>query len=192
MTNLWMANIYAGQRKTEVEMDLPLKGGSYEIGAEFVIARDLKALGVEPVVPRTINISRNGRRHAGATVRPYLERLVFFYGGGEAWHAAKSIKGVYQITDVSAGKRSIEHFFDAVESDFAERLSQIMAGDRISEYAPGDMLEIITGPWAGRILEFAGVVEDAQGYPQIVARAELFGKEARVPFDPTWARRAAE
>lgn len=80
-------------------------------------------------------------------------------------------------------------FIDRVERDFAARMAQIEAGERVHEYNPGDLLQIIAGPFAGQLARFQSIAEAGE-HPQIIAETDMMGQVARVMIDPLKARKA--
>lgn len=150
-------------------------------GQEFALVEDCEALGVYAVAPRKVEAVRTGnRRWPEKRVTPYLGNYVFIDATAAQWHWLKDIRYLRSIMGVPpAEERKIREFIDAVESDFAakeaeiDRAVAIMKNREASKearrealkvmqaYTPGDLLEVICGPFAGQIVAFGAMVERA-------------------------------
>ena len=72
-------------------------------------------------------------------------------------------------------------------------MAAIEAGNRLSEYMPGDALQLLSGMFQGRMATFRRLIEGK--VPMIEAEVTglaLMGKPVRITVDPVMARRAAE
>lgn len=161
-------------------------------GREFDAQEEAEALGLWAMVPRRVDMLRRGfNRRAEPVISAYLPNYMFFRSGNEGWHWMKGSKTVRTVMGVSPGSAVlVDQFIDRVENDFAARMAQIEAGQRVDEYEPGDLLQIITGPFAGVMARFKRVAEGASIFPELVVEAELFGQAVTVRVDPIAARRA--
>lgn len=161
-------------------------------GHEFNAQEEAEALGLWCEVPRRVDMLRRGtNRRPDPIVSPYLPNYIFVRMDGDEWHWLKSSKVVRSIMGVTSGNEpALLKFIDRVESDFADRMAQIEAGQRVDEYAPGDLLRIITGPFAGTMASFKRVAEGAGMFPDLVVETQMFGQTVTVKVDPIAARRA--
>ena len=162
-------------------------------GREFDLQEQLEALGLKCDVPRRVDLIRQGkRRRPDAITSAYLPGYAFAWFEAEDWHAIKGAKYVRTMMGVSAqSERLVRAFLARVEGDYLARMSQIEAGERISEYNPGDLLQIMTGPFAGQLATFARIVQSAHDvFPSVEAELDVFGRKVKVQVDPIAARRA--
>ena len=161
-------------------------------GREFDAQEEAEALGLWAMVPRRVDMLRKGfNRRAEPVISAYLPNYMFFRSGNEGWHWMKGSKTVRTVMGVSPGNAAlVDQFIDRVEADFAARIAQIEAGQRVDEYEPGDLLQIVTGPFAGVVASFKRVAEGASMFPELVVETQLFGQAVTVRVDPIAARRA--
>jgi transcription antitermination factor NusG len=161
-------------------------------GREFDAQEEAEALGLWAMVPRRVDMLRKGfNRRAEPVISAYLPNYMFFRSGNEGWHWMKGSKTVRTVMGVSPGNAAlVDQFIDRVEADFAARMAQIEAGQRVDEYEPGDLLQIVTGPFAGVVASFKRVAEGASMFPELVVETQLFGQAVTVRVDPIAARRA--
>lgn len=167
-------------------------------GHEFSVQEQCEVLGYACDVPRRVDMIRHAkRRRPDKVIRPFLPNYVFIHGDDSAFHALREIKEL-RGTALGIGDneaRRVKAFIAKVEADFTERLAQIEAGERLSEYRPGDVLTLMTGPFAGQLATFRRMVENARDvFPKIEAElaVNLMGKPVTAIVDPINARRAAE
>ncbi len=174
---------------------------------EFALVEDCEALGIEAIAPRKVEAVRSGNnRWPEPRVTPYLPNYVFVRASAEEWHWLKEIRYVRDLMGVvPQDERKVQSFIDAVEADFTSRMAEIdravaVLRDKeatkearreavalMQHYQPGDMLEVITGPFAGQLVAFGAMVErGAAMMPEI--EAAMAGLKVR--FDPLVVRRA--
>jgi hypothetical protein len=82
-------------------------------------------------------------------------------------------------------KPGLREFARAV--DERERLARRIAGNRdaIKLYNREEQIQIVDGPFAGRLARFRHMAQGANDlFPKVVADVELFGGMTRVRFDP--------
>lgn len=150
-------------------------------GMEFALVEDCEVLGVVAIAPRKVEAVRTGnKRWPEPRVTPYLPNYVFVRASAEEYYWMRDIKYVRDIMGVpSAWVPKIAEFCDAIERDFTARAAEIdraqaVMRDReaskeqrrealkaIQHYQPGDLLEVITGPFAGQLVRFGAMVERA-------------------------------
>jgi transcription antitermination factor NusG len=161
-------------------------------GREFDAQEEAEALGLWAMVPRRVDMLRKGfNRRAEPVISAYLPNYMFFRSGNEGWHWMKGSKTVRTVMGVSPGNAAlVDQFIERVEADFAARMAQIEAGQRVDEYEPGDLLQIVTGPFAGVVASFKRLAEGASMFPELVVETQLFGQAVTVRVDPIAARRA--
>ncbi len=159
---------------------------------EFEAQAEAEALGLTCYVPRRVDLIRQGkRRRPDAVVRPYLPGYVFIDTDNHGWQALKGSKHLRSWIGIGDGSaRQVMQFIDRVEADYQARMQQIEAGERVAEYAEGDLLQILDGGFKEHLLRFARIAEGANGFPLIVAKAELFGREVEIPLDPLNVKKA--
>lgn len=161
-------------------------------GKEFDAQEECEALGIICHVPRRVDMIRQGkRRRPDPVVKPFLPNYVFIEATAQEWHllhtSSKLIRTTMGIGEGNA--RMVHRFIDRVEADYARRMAQIEAGQRVDEYNEGDALEIIAGPFTGMLARFKAVAEGAE-HPIVVAELDILGQATRVKLDPLVARRA--
>jgi transcription antitermination factor NusG len=150
-------------------------------GQEFALVEDCEALGLQAIAPRKVEAVRTGnRRWPEKRILPYLGNYVFVEATAEQWHWLKDIKYLRSLMGVPpAEARKVQDFIDAVEATFTakeaeiDRAVEIMRDREASKearrealrvmqaYTPGDLLEVICGPFAGQIVAFGAMVERA-------------------------------
>ncbi len=165
-------------------------------GQEFSAQEQCEVLGYTCQVPRKVDVIRQSRRRFPDVVtQAFLPNYLFITGGAEVFHAIKAIKEI-RGTAMGIGpqnERLVQTFIDRVEKDFAARMGQIEAGQRVAEYAPGDLLTLMTGPFSGQVATFRRMIEDAHDvFPRIEAElgVSLMGKPVLAVLDPINTRRA--
>jgi len=148
-------------------------------GQEFALVEDCEALGITAVSPRKVEAVRTGnRRYPEPRVTPYLGNYVFVTATAEEWHWLKDIKYVRDIMGViPQWEPKVRDFCDTIERQYHARMTEIdravavMRNREASKearrealkvmqaYTPGDLLEVICGPFAGQIVAFGAMVE---------------------------------
>ena len=164
-------------------------------GQEFSAQEQCEVLGYTCQVPRKVDLIRHQKRRIpDVTVKPYMGNYLFISGGDDVFHAVKLIKEI-RGTAMGIGRqnaRQVQAFIDRVEADYTARMAQIEAGQRVSEYRPGDLLTLMTGPFAGQVATFRRMVETAGDmFPKIEAEMSftLIGQIVTATVDPINARR---
>lgn len=160
---------------------------------EFDAQEEAEALGLTCYVPRRVDLIRQGkRRRPDPVIRPFLPGYIFVETNADGWHLLKSSKHFRSWFGIGPNEtRRVMAFIDRCEAEYQERWAQIEAGERVSEYQPDDLLEVLEGGFREKLLKFSRTVEDAKGWPVVLAKTELFGREVEVPLDPLLVRRAA-
>lgn len=166
---------------------------------EFALAEDCEAMGITATVPRKVEAVRTGnRRWPEPRVTPYLPNYGFIEATADEWHWIKELRYVRDIMGIAPGwHKKLAEFFATVESQYQTRMAEIDQAQRIlksddatkearkaaiaamRQYTPGDMLEVITGPFAGQLAAFGAMVERANSLtPEI--EAQLAGLKVRL------------
>lgn len=176
-------------------------------GMEFALVEDCEAIGVSAVVPRKVEAVRTGNnRWPEARTTAYLPNYAFVEATAEEWHWLREIRYIRDIMGVTPREaRDVMAFIAAVEADYAIRSAEIEAAQKVlkdreaskearraamaamRQYTPGDMLEVLTGPFAGRVAAFGAMVERAASMTPLIM-AEVEG--LKVQFDPLAVRKA--
>ena len=161
-------------------------------GREFAAQEEAETLGLWAAVPRKVEMIRRGyQRRAEPVITAYLPNYVFVEMDDQGWHWLKGSKTVRTMMAVGpAERRKVSEFITAIEANFAERMAQIEAGQRVDEYIPGQEITVLEGAFAETLLRFKRVAEGADGFPAIIASTVLFGREAEVRLDPLVVRKA--
>ena len=178
-------------------------------GMEFALVEDCEVLGVEAVAPRKVEAVRTGnKRWPEPRVTPYLPNYVFVRASAEEWHWIKDIRYVRDIMGVvPQDARKVRAFIETIEAQYTARMAEIdratavmknreatkeqrrEALKAIQHYQPGDLLEVITGPFAGQLVRFGAMVERAASkLPEI--EVSLAGLEwGSMRLDPLHVRK---
>ncbi len=175
---------------------------------EFNLVEDCEAIGITAVVPRQVEAVRTGHnRWPEPRITPYLPNYAFVWASASEWHWLKDIRYVRDIMGVlPQEERKVREFINAVESEFAIRSAEIEQAQKVLKdreaskearraamsalrhYTPGDLLEVITGPFAGRVAAFGAMIERAASLTPLI-EAEVDGV-LRVQFDPLAVKKA--
>jgi transcription antitermination factor NusG len=180
-------------------------------GQELNVQEQLEALGIECAVPRKVELIRQGkRRRPDAITSAYLPGYAFAWFSTDDWHAIRGAKHVRTMMGVSAqSERLVRAFISRVEADYAGMMARIKKANAIknaherrkalceaaaaaADYAPGEMLRLMTGEFADKLVAFGRMVQEAHdAYPMIEGEMQLFGQVVKVKADPADVRRAA-
>ncbi len=176
-------------------------------GAEFNLVEDCEVLGITARVPRKVEAVRTGNnRWPEPRVSAYLPNYAFVEATAEEWHWLKDIRYVRDLMGIAPGwMPKLQLFFDAVEAQYQTRMAEIEQAQRIMLdreaskaarreairlmrlYNPGDLLEVITGPFAGQVVAFGAMVESASSLTPLI-EAQMGG--LKVQFDPLAVKKA--
>lgn len=150
-------------------------------GHEFNVVEACEALGLWAVSPRKVEAVRTGnKRYPEPRVMPYLDGYAFIEASADEWHWLKDIRYLRSIMGVPPGEvRKVRSFCELVEANFAAKSAEIdraasvmknrMASKEarqeairvMQQYSPGDLLEVILGPFSGQVVAFGAMVERA-------------------------------
>jgi transcription antitermination factor NusG len=160
---------------------------------EFAAQEECETLGLESFVPRRVDMIRQGkRRRPDPVISPAWPRYIFVDVTPDQWHWLKSSKHVHSVAWVPEREaQAIRKQARAIERDFTARMDQIEAGDRVAEYEPGQVLDIVSGQFAGQIVTFIGMIERAEEmFPTIEAEMVAMGRVVKMRLDPLDVRKA--
>ncbi len=179
-------------------------------GEELTLVEECEAIGIPAKAPRKVEAVRTGnKRWPEPRVTPYLPNYVFVWVSPDQWHWLKGLKYVRDMMGViPQWEPKVREFIDTVEADYARRSAEIEQAQKImmdrdatkearreairaiQSYQPGDMLEVICGPFAGQLVAFGAMVERANSItPEIeVSMGEL--QWGTVRLDPLHVKRA--
>ncbi|KIC22495.1 transcription termination/antitermination protein NusG [Leisingera sp. ANG-Vp] len=181
----------------EVEADGEKEMVTQERG-EFAVERQLRALGIEAFAPRKIEFKRQGKkRHAEPVTSAYLPGYIFAEIPPEVFAQAIQCRGLKPSLMMVSGqevRKHVQPFFAKVAEENAEAQRIIDSRDRAAmcQFRPGAALEVLAGPFMGRILSFTGMVQEAGDmHPMIEANTGMFGQSVRVKIDPIDVKGAA-
>jgi transcription antitermination factor NusG len=162
---------------------------------EFDAQEEAEALGITCYVPRRVDMIRSGkRRRPDPVITAAWPRYLFADVTEEEWHWLKDSKHIRSIMWVNDREAQvIRKQANAIERAFEQRMRQIEAGERLSQYEPGALLDIVGGQFAGNIVTFTRMVERAdQMFPFIEAEMQMMNRSVRVMLDPLYVQKAAE
>ena len=135
-------------------------------------------------------IRQGKRRRPDPVVKPFLPNYIWIEATPAQWHALKDTTLIRTTMGIGEGNARLVHRFIAkVEADYAERMAQIEAGQRVDEYSEGDCLQIIAGPFMGMLARFKAVAEGAD-HPIVVAELDILGQATKARLDPLVVKRA--
>jgi transcription antitermination factor NusG len=158
---------------------------------EFDAQAEAEALGITCYVPRRVDMLRTGKkRRPDPVIRPYLPGYLFAETDAAGWHMLRGTKHLRTWMGIGPNEAAnVMRFIDRVEAEYQHRMAQIEAGERVSEYQPDDLLQIIAGPFQGQLARFKRIAEGAM-FPEVVAEADIMGQAVTIRLDPLAARKA--
>lgn len=162
---------------------------------EFDTAHAINSLGAMATAPRKVELIRLPKQRRPQIVEsPFLRNYLFCAMTAAQWHECRAERIAFTTCcEIGPNEwRSVQTFAQRVEQDYQHRMAQIEAGNRLSEYNPGDVLEILTAPFLGKLATFRKLHDGR--LPKIEAQLqglELLGREVTVMLDPINARRIA-
>lgn len=179
-------------------------------GLEFDLVEACEALGITAIVPRKVESIRTGnKRWPEPRVTPYLPNYAFIDATDQEWHWIREIKYVRDLMGIAPGWiPKLQAFFDAVEAQYTIRMAEIESAQKvmldreatkearreairaIQSYQPGDLLEVITGPFAGQLAAFGAMVERANSLTPEIEVALQGIAWGNVRLDPLAVKKA--
>lgn len=169
--------------------------GYAKSGKELDVEAELRTMGIQAEVPRMVEAIRRGkRRYAEPVVSALFPNVIAISCTDDDWHRIRTVKHLARTTYGMCEKtylRELRPCLDAAAQEYRNRMTAIQAGQRVEEYAEGDRLRIMGGPFADQVAVFRRIIESANDiFPKLEADLELFGRISRVSLDPINARRA--
>lgn len=165
-------------------------------GHEFAATDAIRDLGVECWCARKIEFKRIAQskdRRPQAIISPLLRNYLFIDCPADRYLAVVATKNVASTMRMvgTTEARHVMAWLDARRDDFDHRQAQIDAGERLSEYQPGDAMEILRGPLAGQFATFRRIVEsDHELFPRAEVETDMMGGKRRASVDILDVRRA--
>ena len=156
----------------------------------------INAIGALAVAPRRVDLLRSAKQRRPELVEsPILGGYFFAAMTDDDWHQCKADRIAFTVLQpISEPEwRRVEAFCQRAEMDYQVRMGQLEAGRRLSEYNPGDALQLLGGLFADHLATFMRLDESGQ-VPMIkavVQGVELMGKPVEVTVDPVQARKWA-
>jgi len=188
----------------------PFPGAEKERG-EFAVVRQLQAMGIEAHAPVRITFLRKGkRRYAEPETEVLLPNYVFADIPDDLYHAAIRARGLAPTlmaisradmtgvrkdkdqNEVQTGK-GLSEFITRANAKAEEARRIIDRNDRAAmcQFDPGDMLEILSGPFMNQVVRFTRMVSAAhEMHPMVGFEGELFGRAVPGVIDPLDVRKA--
>ncbi|SLN74798.1 hypothetical protein ROJ8625_04103 [Roseivivax jejudonensis] len=177
---------------------IPAWPGAEKERGEFAVERQLGALGIEAHAPRKITFKRQGkRRHPDPIVEVLCPNYVFADIPDDKFFQAMRCRGLSSTTmriSEAEARRHVQPFIAKAAEKAAEAYRIIEANDRAAmcQYEPGELLEVLTGPLAGRLARFRKMVHHAHDmHPSLEVEIEAFGGWVPGQLDPIDAKRRA-
>lgn len=160
--------------------------GAAKIPGCFAVEQQLQAMGLTAWTPRKIVFERSGKdRYPKPVTKPYLPGYVFADVPPQAFHAALQARGAFPTTmTLSRGDlAAVRAFQRRVDAENAEAERIIASRDRAAmcQFAPGQALEVLAGPFADRLVTFSRLV--LASVPHIEFETELFGQVVKGKVD---------
>lgn len=165
-----------------------LPGEEKRIRGEFAVQHQLHAMGLTADAAVKITLKRQGKRRRPDPIEePTLPGYVFADIPAEMFASAVRVQGSYgqamavpmgEVTGVRAFLRRV-----AVEREKVQR--QIANGEVATTFDPGDVLEILSGPFKEQLAKFQGVIQRAyDSHPKLKLSMDLMGQQVPVEVDP--------
>ncbi|MGZ9811552.1 transcription termination/antitermination protein NusG [Pseudoroseicyclus sp. H15] len=169
--------------------------GYARTGRELDVAADLRAAGIDARVPCEVQARRIGKRRRPQPVsRPVWPNYVFLPElPTETWRTVVD-HPLMASTMLAIPRRDVPRVgpkLAQIERDFTERMNAIRAGERVDEYQPGDLLDIVGGSFAGSLATFRCLIDAGEDRDmRLVAEVKMLGRSVPVRLDPLHARAA--
>lgn len=171
--------------------------GGDRIKGEWAVEHQLRELGCTVYDSRAVQFVRKGKdRFARPEYVPVLSGYVFADVPDELFGRAVNVKGAWgsalPIYNRKNKNKLTETPHDALMRMFAELEEKRAEAERIktradlvSEFDPGEPLQIIAGPFCDMLADFQKMVKTAHDqFPMIKAQMEVMGQKTTVMLDP--------
>lgn len=186
-------NWYLGITTSKMISPFP---GHEKIRGEAAVEKQLRAMGLDCFVPTQIVFKRQGKnRYAEPWVDYLCPNYIFANVPADRYAEALGAKGLARCLMRIPNREAEMHlrpFRARLDDDNAKAMKIIDEGDKraMCEFKPGDVLEIISGPFADQCVEFCrNVREVGAPFDLVEAEVEVFGQKARVRVDPLDVKR---
>lgn len=164
-------------------------------GKEFEVQQALADIDVTAHCARQVEAKRVGkRRRPDIFIEPLLPNYIFIDCAAEQYLDVVAIKHLAGTMSMipSADQRSVHRFLDIAEGEFTDRMARIEAGERVDEFAVGDVLEVLDGLFSEFEATFKHILEGDKGvFPSVVASVDMMGQAVEVKFDVLDVRKAS-
>ncbi len=172
----------------------PFPGHDKERG-EWAVERQLRHLGCDTICPVRIDFKRAGKRRYADPVRaPYLPGYVFAEIPAETFTRAANATGAmssFMAVTPQEMRNHVRPFFAACEEEREKAEAIIARNDRAAmlQFTPGQAVEILQGPFAGRVATFMRLVMAAD-FPRLECEMDIFGAKLPIEVDPLFVGEA--
>lgn len=169
-------------------------------GKEFEVEQDLREIGLHPWLPkrrdsRYVKEARKLRWYD----RPYVHKLMFCVIPAVYWPNVVKQKHVigkpYALSkldmqgDPSRKAPGLTQFRNAVDREYDDACRREANAEYECQFAPGQALELLSGPFEGFRAEFKQVIRRAHDdYSKLQVSVQVFGRETPVEIDPDKVR----
>ena len=157
---------------------------------EFAARDKIAAAGITCIVPRKVDLVRQGkRRWPDPVTSPALLNYVFITGTEQDWHRVNALNVLRPTCQFITPRQwdSLMMFYTRTESDYTARMDAINAGQRVAQYKAGETLRITAGPLAGQLATFTRMIEGDGQFPEIEASVQIMGGHVKTRLDPLHA-----
>lgn len=162
-------------------------------GHEFDVEADIRALGIIANVPKDLVAKRRGKqRHPEPCDQVVMTNYVFVRCTDDDWYRLLDVKHLARrkmLVPVGQENR-VQWFIENWQGEYERAAARVAAGERLSQYRPGDRLDILGGPFRDQLALFSEVVEADEGIPRIKAEVEMMGRMVPVDLDVLDVRKA--
>ncbi|MBY5976715.1 hypothetical protein KUV39_08655 [Phaeobacter italicus] len=165
-------------------------------GKEFEVERELKAMGLQPWVPRRLD-SRyvKEKRETVWYDRPYVPKLLFCVVPAICWRGIYDLKHVIgkpmQLSrldiegDSGRGTPGLRDFQEAVNAEYLDAQRLMENSQYQCQYRPGQALVILKGAFEGLHAKFQDTVQRAHDdYAKLRVSVEILGRDAPIELEP--------
>ena len=163
-------------------------------GKELDVQQSLADIGITAYCAKVVEARRVGKRHRpDIFIDPLLPNYLFVACDAEQYLQAINVKHMAPIMAAvpTSDLRSVMTFLETAKDEFESRMSRIAAGERLEQFAVGDLLNIIDGPLAGLSASFMAISEGDRGvFPSVVADVEMMDRVVTAKLDVLHVKKA--
>jgi hypothetical protein len=172
---------------------------------ERLVYDSAESLGIVVHLPVKVDVeNRRGWKAFVMTERPLWSSYLFAEPVGDdellALHQMREVLSVVACPDRIANgfidAHGIHHqglraMLAKADADAQERKSLIEAGERVTAYSPGELLEVFLGPLAAQAAQFVGMATHADKFmPMLNVKMEFMGGKRTVQVAANRVRKA--